>query len=111
MKVSVTQGGREAEVARLATGSFFGEMSLFTGEKRNATVTALRDTRVLVLSHAAFGRVLQGNAALADDFARVLEKRQRERAQTLENAAKASEAAAQDSHGTLAAMIRRFFGL
>jgi cAMP-dependent protein kinase regulator len=41
-----------AEVARLNTGSYFGEMSLMNDERRNATVTALGPVICLALNRA-----------------------------------------------------------
>jgi CRP-like cAMP-binding protein len=41
-----------AEVARLNTGSYFGEMSLMNDERRNATVTALGPVTCLALNRA-----------------------------------------------------------
>jgi CRP-like cAMP-binding protein len=45
-----------AEVARLNTGSYFGEMSLMNDERRNATVTALGPVTCLALNRAQVSR-------------------------------------------------------
>lgn len=42
------------QVATLGAGSFFGEMSLLSNERRSATVSAIKDTTCLVLSRADF---------------------------------------------------------
>ena len=42
------------QVAVLESGSFFGEMSLLSNEKRSATVVALKDTSCLMLSRSNF---------------------------------------------------------
>jgi CRP-like cAMP-binding protein len=42
------------QVAVLESGSFFGEMSLLSNEKRSATIIALKDTTCLVLSRSNF---------------------------------------------------------
>jgi CRP-like cAMP-binding protein len=42
------------QVAILETGSFFGEMSLLSNEKRSATCIALKDSTCLVLSRSSF---------------------------------------------------------
>eukprot|EP01038_Epipyxis_sp_PR26KG_P013978 gene13978-18747_t len=45
-------------VATLQSGSFFGEMSLLSNEKRSATVAAITETKCLVLSRADFNNLL-----------------------------------------------------
>lgn len=110
VRVTVTRSGREIEIAALGPGDCFGEMSLLTGEPRNATVTALTDVEVLVLPHRALASVLRSNATLADALARQLERRRRELAQRVQP----SDGAPVEplpSHGHLLAAIRRFFGL
>jgi CRP-like cAMP-binding protein len=104
--------GRSTVVAHLSKGVFFGEMSLLTGEKRTATVTAEVDTTVLALSKAIFAEVLEANAQIAEGLAKVLEKRQRE---NLEKMAKTKELS-QDkldatSSQTILRKIKSFFGL
>lgn len=52
--------GQCRTLARLRQGECFGELSLLSGEPASATVTAVADTTLWVLSHAHF-------AAIADD--------------------------------------------
>ena len=104
--------GRSTVVAHLGKGQVFGEMSLLTGEKRTATITAEADTTVLALSKAIFADVLETNAQIAEALAKVLEKRQRE---NLEKMAKTKELS-QDkldatSSQTILRKIKSFFGL
>lgn len=66
------------EVARLGHGKFFGEMSLMTGEKRAATVRALRETQLLVVGHDAFESVLEAHPELAERMSVMLAERQLE---------------------------------
>lgn len=47
-----------AEVARLNTGSYFGEMALMNDERRNATVTALGPVTCLTLNRSQFVKLL-----------------------------------------------------
>ena len=53
--VEVTQKKKEGEqvLAILEKGNFFGEMALFQEESRSATVTALRQTRLLPLTRGS----------------------------------------------------------
>jgi CRP-like cAMP-binding protein len=111
VEVSVTQGKRQVVLTRLGEGEFFGEMTLLTGEQRNATVTARTDTEVLALSHTVLAPILKANEQLADDLAGVLARRQADQGQKLAEVAK--DAAPQDavSRTVLLDKISRFFGL
>jgi small-conductance mechanosensitive channel/CRP-like cAMP-binding protein len=101
--------GQPKTVAHLASGAFFGEMSLLTGEPRSGTVRAETDVEVLCVSKQVFAGLLQADADLAGKLAAVLKKRMAER-QTIMTASTASESAP-ETHFALAARIRRFFGL
>lgn len=55
VKVSLlSEEGKEAILSILGTGEVFGEMSLFDGEPRSATVTTMEPCHFLVLSRQAF---------------------------------------------------------
>jgi CRP-like cAMP-binding protein len=100
--------GRETVVAHLGPDAFFGEMSLLTGEKRSATVTAERDTEVLMVSKTALAPLLESNTDLASRLAEAVEHRTADRLARM-NADTA--AVATSSHSALVQRIRRFFGL
>jgi voltage-gated potassium channel len=51
--------------ARLEEGDFFGEMALLTGERRTATVTAIKPTDLLVLDCDDFHRFIDRNPEVA----------------------------------------------
>ncbi len=55
----LSKKGREAILAILSDGDFFGEMSLLDGEFRSANVVALDDTEVLTLNRNDFLLVLK----------------------------------------------------
>lgn len=59
----VDAGGPPAELAMLAVGDFFGEMSLMTGEPRSATVTAVEESRLLEVAKPVFAELLQSRPA------------------------------------------------
>jgi small-conductance mechanosensitive channel/CRP-like cAMP-binding protein len=63
-------------VAQLGPGKFFGEMGLMTGETRNATVRAVSECHVLVLSREAFQAVLAAQPELVDRMGELLAHRQ-----------------------------------
>lgn len=56
-EVACTRGGEEVS-ARLGAGDFFGELALIHDDVRQATVTAMRKTKLLVLDRATFRRLL-----------------------------------------------------
>jgi CRP-like cAMP-binding protein len=64
----VRRGTRK--VNSLGAGDFLGEISLITGRPRTATVTTTEPTRILVLTSAAFKRLLRDTPSLQQ---RVLE--------------------------------------
>jgi small-conductance mechanosensitive channel/CRP-like cAMP-binding protein len=76
--VEVGEGASRKEVARVKTGQFFGEMSLMTGEKRTASVTAVRETVVLVIHKHAVQSVLEKQPELAETISKVLARRSQE---------------------------------
>jgi len=77
IEVTIRQGGRTVKVARLEPGDFFGEMSFLTGEKCNATVTAVTDCVIAALPHTVLGSILESSENLAEKMAEILEKRMR----------------------------------
>ena len=78
VKVSVAEGRREAEIGRFGEGYFFGEMSLLTGERRAATITALVDTDAVVIDKAAFNEILRKKPSIAEAMSKVIEKRKKQ---------------------------------
>ena len=51
-------------IAELRTGDMFGEMALVNKEPRSATVSAVNDSRLFVLSESTFERLLTKRAAI-----------------------------------------------
>lgn len=56
-KASLSRGGRE--VAVLGPGSYFGELALLDGQKRDATVTTTTPTELLVVGIREFATLLE----------------------------------------------------
>ncbi len=69
------QDGAEVELARLCAGSYFGEMSLLTGERRSASVSAHTKARVLEIPKSAMAPILLQRPSLAEDLARIMAER------------------------------------
>jgi small-conductance mechanosensitive channel/CRP-like cAMP-binding protein len=65
----------EVEVARLHAGSYFGEMSLLTGDPRSSTCTALEDSELLCLDRETFAVLLQENPPVAQAMSDILAAR------------------------------------
>jgi small-conductance mechanosensitive channel/CRP-like cAMP-binding protein len=96
------------ELARLGAGAVFGEMSLVTGERRNATIRGSTVCEVLVIGHEQFAPVLEQNPDFAQRISDALAHRKAELKQA-HMAGKSSDTE-QDS-GELLTRIRRFFSL
>jgi small-conductance mechanosensitive channel len=60
-RAAVVAGADGPELVTLQAGSYFGEMSLLTGEPRSATVVARGDCRVLEIDAATFRAVAEAN--------------------------------------------------
>lgn len=103
--------GESVQVARIAPGQAFGEMSLFTGEPRSATVTALTDAVAFEVSKAQFQALLARRPGIAERIAglvalrRVASNRAREGA-----SAEAQKVDAQTLTQQILGRIRSFFG-
>jgi CRP-like cAMP-binding protein len=110
VSVRIGIGGLEKEVAMLGDGAFFGEMSLLTGEPRQATVVAKSDAECYVIDRALFQQILRNNAALADEIGKLLSER--EMKNKIEREGLSAEAARKSTdHQALLHRIRSFFGL
>jgi potassium-dependent mechanosensitive channel len=75
-QVEVISEKLDQEIAILKPGDFFGEISLFTGSPRSATVRAKEDTTVFVVDHRALQLLLQNYQELAEQIAEALAQRQ-----------------------------------
>lgn len=75
-KLSVTAHGKE--VAVLGEGEFFGELALFDPAPRDATVTCLSDSELLVIDARHFAPLLEDVPLLARKVTAALARRLRE---------------------------------
>jgi CRP-like cAMP-binding protein/thioredoxin reductase/Fe-S-cluster-containing hydrogenase component 2 len=60
------EGGDERQVAELTAGNFFGEMSLISGRRRTATVTAIGPTRIIAIPRKAMLKLIRTAPRVAD---------------------------------------------
>src|SRR5262249_48780617 len=65
------QDGSEKIVAHLSPGESVGEMALFTGASRAATVLAIRDTTLGLLTRDTFDAVMARHPQAGPNFARL----------------------------------------
>lgn len=108
-EASVTLAGTQGEVARLAAGDVFGEMSLLTGESRTATVTALTDCDLLEIDAEGFRTVVMTNPSVLEHVTSVTASRREELDRHRETRATAMSAA--DAKQTLLTRVRQFLRL
>jgi CRP/FNR family transcriptional regulator, cyclic AMP receptor protein len=69
---------RNAQLAKLRSKDFFGEMSLLNNEPRSASVTTVSNCRLLRIEEDDFWQLLIANNSLAVAMVRVLAERLRE---------------------------------
>ena len=93
--------GREVVLTHLQAGDFFGEMALFEGEARSASVTALTATELVALSRDDFLAVLARDFTLTRKILKTLSARLRRANDTIESLA------LQDVGGRLARYLVR----
>lgn len=64
--------GSEVDIAEVGPGEALGEMALLSNEPRSASVDALRDSELLVLSRAGFERLVNEHPKVLAFFTRVV---------------------------------------
>jgi small-conductance mechanosensitive channel/CRP-like cAMP-binding protein len=108
VKVTLEPGGQE--VARLAAGGFFGEMSLLTGDPRTATVSAVKDALLIEISADSFRRIALNHPQVVEAIGTAVVTR---RAGLDKKRAEAAlhDAALHDQSRTLISRVRRFLRL
>ena len=77
--LSRPEGGSETRVAELKAGDHFGEMSLLTGEPRNASCVAEEDCEVICLHRESLAEVLRSNPGVAERISEVIAARSQDR--------------------------------
>ena len=79
-EVSVTReqaSGGEIALATLGPGEYFGELSIFDGEKRSATVVAAQETTTVTLGRYDIVRLVSGNPQIGLSLLKALSARLR----------------------------------
>ena len=104
--VRVEANDMQRTIKRLGEGAFFGEMALFTGEPRTASVVAAEETEVLEIGHAAMRSLFQTNPDLVKALSHTINER---RAGLAANTP--ADAGDEDTPDGLLSRIKRFFRL
>jgi small-conductance mechanosensitive channel/CRP-like cAMP-binding protein len=108
-RVAVVLGAEAREVATIAAGGYFGEMSLLTGEPRSATVVARGDTVVLEIDAEVFRALGAADPQALERIGTAAIARRVELEQA--RAASTSTAVAAETKATLVGRMKRFLGL
>ena len=104
--VRVDSNGEQRTIKRLGEGAFFGEMALFTGEPRTASVVAAEETEVLEIDHDAMKGLFQTNPDLVEALSHTISERREGLAASVPSAD--GDEGASDG---LLSKIKRFFRL
>lgn len=104
-RARVTLAGVQEPVAELGPGQYFGEMSLLTGERRTATVSAIDDCRLIEVTADAFRTFVLTNGGVIESLSAEVARR---RTASAEARASARAEVALESAASLLVRIRRF---
>lgn len=104
-------GGAPRQIGTLRAGQFFGEMALFAGDVRQATVVAKTDVECYRLDRAAVQGLLLSRPQIAEHVSRIVGSRRSSIDQAQEEYAAAASSTPAEREVDLLVRIRRFFGL
>jgi small-conductance mechanosensitive channel/CRP-like cAMP-binding protein len=106
VKIQIIENGIAKTVTTLQEGDIFGEMGLFTGEPRSATVVAAEETEVLEINHTAVKPLFRKNPDLMEALSETIAKRRAQLASA--NEEKTEVKAEKES---IFGSIKKYFGL
>ncbi|HEY0545782.1 MAG TPA: mechanosensitive ion channel family protein [Pyrinomonadaceae bacterium] len=106
VSVQISDNGKPRTVNTLNEGDFFGEMALFTGEPRTASIVALEETEVLEIGFQAMKHLFDTNPDLVESLSHTIAERRAE----LKARSEDVKPDADEEEGLLAA-VKRFFGI
>ncbi len=75
VKIQVVENGKMQTLTTLDEGDIFGEMGLFTGAPRTATVTASEETEVLEISYPSMKQLFETNPSLIEALSHTIAER------------------------------------
>jgi small-conductance mechanosensitive channel/CRP-like cAMP-binding protein len=106
VKIQIIEDGLAKTVTTLQEGDIFGEMGLFTGEPRSATVVAAEETEVLEIKHTAVKPLFKRNPNLMEALSETIAER---RAQL--DSANEEKTETKVEKESIFGSIKKFFGL
>jgi small-conductance mechanosensitive channel/CRP-like cAMP-binding protein len=106
VSVQISDNGKPRTVNVLNEGDFFGEMALFTGEPRTASVVAVEETEVLEIGFQAMKHLFDTNPDLVESLSHTIAERRAELKARSEDVKQDED----EEEGLLAA-VKRFFGI
>jgi hypothetical protein len=98
----------DSTVGKLHEGDVFGEMSLLTGEKRKATVSAVTEVRLVEISKGDIEPLVRANPRLLESLSAILAKRQEANLELMKSAELRKAATGKD---VFLEKLKAFFGL
>jgi len=78
VSIHIDKSGKNEQISLLGKGDYFGEMAIFTRDKRTASATARNDTALLCIDKTEFLSFVESNAAVAEKINVVLATRNEE---------------------------------
>jgi small-conductance mechanosensitive channel/CRP-like cAMP-binding protein len=112
-QVSISKNGSVIPVATLSSGNCFGEMSLLTGERRSATVSAKGDCYVMEISKPVMADVIRDSPDCLRQLSEILAARKLETEGIIKEASPSAERTAKESEyrATFLRRLKTFFEL
>lgn len=94
-----SDGAELKKVGDIYPGNFFGEMSLLTGEKRSATITAVKDSIIYEIRKEHVQDLFRHNPEILENITKLVAERRSQNISVLENYGNSSK---RESTGNLA---------
>jgi len=107
VKIQIMENGFPKTINTLSEGDIFGEMGLFTGEPRTATVAAAEETEVLEIKDTAVKPLFEDNPDLVAALSKTIAERHAHLAQRDEE----NQATLEEESSGIFNSIKKFFGL
>lgn len=102
-------GVNSKKVGDIYPGNFFGEMSLLTGEKRSATITAVKDSIVFEIKKEHVKELFRKNPEILKDITRLVAERRAHNIDALESDQSAGEVNSVNFAQNLLNRCKQFF--
>ena len=109
-QVILDDDGKQLTVANIWPGEYFGEMSLFTGAPRSATIVAQNDSTVIEIGKKTVEGLFNSHPSFANTIANIIEERMAINSKKITEENNAVQSTAKTSIGLLTS-IKSFFNL